>query len=303
MPRKFIDVYDLQDHTNEMKTEIVPEIVKEVGGTGGSGTATNIADWAEKDSTVAIPTDKELSIPGSINASRFEGEDHADDTSVSLGSLLNQVYYLLQTEGSTNPAYPIDYSKIVKEADWESYVNAYPSLFSVDIANTSGETPTVVGIHTTIEKITDAIVKLMSSSGSNNTLPIIIRDSSSNAQAYTGIEGAENYSSFNTVNIFSDTLAGAAYKNEDAALASAFLDGIFSGSVPSYSSAYVGTNDFTAEGTSIHYVFKVTIDSVSDAGLFTCTAYYLDTNSDGALVVNKKTVYSKTTMPFIANRF
>ena len=57
MPRKFIDVYDLQDHTNEMKTEVV-EIVKEVGGTGGSGTATNIADWAEKDNKDVIPVEK-----------------------------------------------------------------------------------------------------------------------------------------------------------------------------------------------------------------------------------------------------
>lgn len=57
MPRKFIDVYDLQDHTNEMKTEVV-EIVKEVGGTGGSGTATNIADWAEKGNKDVIPVEK-----------------------------------------------------------------------------------------------------------------------------------------------------------------------------------------------------------------------------------------------------
>lgn len=330
MPRKFIDVYDLQDHTNEMTAEIVPEIVKKVGGTGGSGTATNIADWAEKDSTIAIPIDKELALPEHVPASLFEGNEHAADTSVSLGSLFKRVYsltgamdYTLRaTEDIGNPTGTINYSKIVEEANWASYVNDYPSLFSTLTGTTSGGSTVVTGIYTTIQKITDTLVNLMSSSGSSggsSTLPIIVCNSngvygpsSSVAPTYRDMSCAETYSSFRLVNVFSDyskdsedNKTGIVANYKDAAIAGAFLDGIFNGSVPSYSSATVNTGDFTADKTSINYVFKVTIDSKKD-GVYTCTAYYLDTEdkttdngTETTVTVKKATVYSKTTMPFL----
>ena len=250
MPRKFIDVYDLQDHTNEMKTEIVPEIVKEVGGTGGSGTATNIADWAVKDNTVAIPIDKELALPENVPASEFEGEEHADDTSVSLGSLFKQVYsltgamdYVLRaTEDIGNPTGTINYSEIVEEKNWASYVNEYPSLFSLINSKTSSGDTVVTGIYTTIEKITDTLVNLMSGS----SLPLIMVNGSSEPLngKNSGFVSTQSYSAFGTVNTF--TLSGgytskcAAYKS-DSALAGAFLDDVFSGTVPSYISHSVGT--------------------------------------------------------------
>ena len=326
MPRKFIDVYDLQDHTNEMKTEVA-EIVKEVGGTGGSGTATNIADWAGTDSTIAIPIDKELALPEHVPASEFEGNEHAADTSVSLGSLFKRVYsltgamdYTLRaTEDIGNPTGTINYSKIVEEANWASYVNDYPSLFSILTGTTSSGSTVVTGIYTTIQKITDTLVNLMSSSGSSggsSTLPIIVCNSngvygpsSSVAPTYKDMSCAETYSSFRLVNVFSDysedNKTGIVANYKDAAIAGAFLDGIFNGSVPSYSSATVNTGDFTADKTSINYVFKVTIDSKKD-GVYTCTAYYLDTEdkttdngTETTVTVKKATVYSKTTMPFL----
>ena len=325
MPRKFIDVYDLQDHTNEMKTEIVPEIVKEVGGTGGSGTATNIADWAEKGSTVAIPIDKELALPEHVPASEFEGEEHADDTSVSLGSLFNRVFSLIKNEGITYPGAPIDFSTIINKESWASYAEKYPSLFSVF----TDSSDTVAGITTTIQKITDTLVNLMSSSGSSSgsSLPIIATttvraDDGSKVNTVESMgspfTSTQSYSAYNTASTFSFIEAdsennvkfvdGVAYTNSDDALASAFLDGVFSSSTPTYVTGYSGTASSVSTGVSIHYVFKVTLDGKTTINLgseekpnykivFTCTAYYLDTDSKGALVVKTAKVKSRTTLP------
>jgi hypothetical protein len=260
MPRKFIDVYDLQDHTNEMKTEIVPEIVKEVGGTGGSGTATNIADWAEKDNKDTIPVEKTniadwavkdstATIPASTKCEvPTDAQEMFSETS-TLGDLFESLSSSYTTfEGALKECVTKDAlnSYVTTEA-----LNTTVNTLNTDVAalttevNTKANSADVKDITSSISDIGTRVTALESSSGSDEGVTVYYYDGdTAQGEALTSPNTSLSYNTNDTTyldtNALSLIMGGQALCIND-------------------SNAFSCSGTMRSSGQSYNYVFKAKI--------------------------------------------